>query len=145
MTQFAAGTHKVVAGEFKFGETNNKSPYVAVILTGEGGETISATFFLTEKAYPKSAESLRTLGWTGENLETLDGLGSTEAYAVIAMEPSYKDPSKIYPTVKYINATADGPVGGAKLAVSKELDKSAVRDLAVKFGAAKSKKPGVPF
>lgn len=145
-----AGTHPIKAtGDFKFGTSEKtNTPYVAVVVEiTDGpckGETASRSFFLTEKAFKMSEESLRTLGWDGEDLQTLDGLGTTNAFGVFAAEPSYNDPTKTYVNLKFVNATAEGRSGGG-LNVSKEMAAGDIRDLAVRFGKTSSKKKDVPF
>jgi hypothetical protein len=145
-----AGTHPIKGVAFKFGYTDqNNTPYVAVVVEitdgPSKGETLSRSFFLTEKAFANTELSLRAMGWDGSDLTSLDGFGTTECFGVFAMEASYKDPTKSFMNLKFVNATAEGGGKGGGLNVTKEMAPGDLNDLAVRFGKKSAKKKDVPF
>jgi hypothetical protein len=78
MTEFVEGWHKGRAVATGIGYTEGGTPQVAVLLrvnddcsSGDGGRTITAYLYLSEKAAPYSIESLRAMGWTGSDLSEL--------------------------------------------------------------------------
>lgn len=76
-----AGTYraKAIAGSEQYGMTKGGNDQVAVDLKLETGDVVTAFLVFSEAAAPYSVQRLRALGWEGDNLAQLDGLGTTTA------------------------------------------------------------------
>jgi hypothetical protein len=74
-------------------------------------------------------ESLRYLGWEGDDLTDLRGLGSSLAQAVIEHRPNAE--GKVFAEVRWINALG----GGAKIADESRVTGSAAKALAQRFSS----------
>jgi hypothetical protein len=123
------------------GETKSGVPYVAVLLEvvdGEfAGETSYWNAYLSDKAAEFSLAGLKVLGWDGEDLTTLDGLGTGVAEVVFQSE-TYNGKTSVRP--RFINEVGKRP--GMKIKGSLGDDRR--REIAEKFGAVK-KQAGPAF
>ena len=104
------GTYKARAEEGALTPTSKGDPQVAVLLrlldggAGIEGQLITWYGSFSEKAVDRTLDSLRLLGWTGDDVSDLSGLTGTtaEVRAVIAQEPDQE--GKVRTRVKWINA-----------------------------------------
>lgn len=86
------GRYKCRATEGALSETNDGKPQVAVdiVITEEEcdytGQHRTWYGSFTEKSQDRTLQSLRLLGWQGDDLSNLVGLGDTEAWVTIAHE-----------------------------------------------------------
>lgn len=114
-----AATHEMCSSE--------KAPYVKVTLTVSSGESIewygsfSETKFETGGCVAdRTVDALLLMGWDGDDLVVMRGLGSAEVQIVVVEEPNRE--GKVFPKVKYIN-----PPGGNSSA--KPVEKSELAKL----------------
>ena len=85
------GIYKVRATQnWALSETTKGTPYVRLefdILDGPAkGQKISRDFFLSDKTWEKTVESLRTCGWQGDDVSNLAGVDANEVVAKIVHE-----------------------------------------------------------
>lgn len=115
------GKHKARGTEAALGLTAGGKEEVAValvILDGEhAGDSITWHGYFTEKTQQRTIESLRYLGWEGDNLAVLDGIDRNEVTIVVEHEEGQD--GKTYAKVRWIN----GPGGG--LALKERMDPGA--------------------
>ena len=106
------------------GFTRNNSPQIAVelqITEGESaGQTITWFGYFTEKTEERTLESLRTLGWQGDDLDKLDTV--TGDCSIVVEQETWE--GKTSAKVQWINK-----VGGG-LALSAPMDAGAARAFA---------------
>ncbi len=124
--KFPAGKYaaRAVPDSGRLGKSNQKgTDYVSVeceILQPEGfgGQTITWTGWLTEKAGDRTIDTLRLMGWDGDSFENLTGFGSAQfELAIEGEEYNGNTDSKI----KFVN-----PLPTA-------MDADYVKSLAMKF------------
>lgn len=101
-----SGTFTIKGVRGMLGFTNSGKEQVAVELSvvDEGdffGERITWYGYFTELTFDRTLESLRILGWNGDDLSDLSGIDQNEAQAVIE-EEEYD--GKLRLKVKWINA-----------------------------------------
>lgn len=114
------------------GKTRGGKPQIAVELELLEGPNTGARptwygyFGPSEAAFERTVESLRLLGWLGDNFEQLDGIGSTTVYAVIAHE-EHPDTGEVRARVQWINSSEGGP------ALTARLDAGEVRNFAAEM------------
>lgn len=141
-----AGRYKARGVEGALSTTSKGNPQVAVLLeiTQDGphkGETYTWYGHFTEKTEERTFESLRYLGWAGDDLTDLRGIDANEVSITIGHEED--EGGKTYPRVRWINAAGGG------LAIKDRMDDTAARAFAARMrGAAvasraKSAKPPV--
>jgi len=126
---------KALGGQFDETSTK-KTEFVKVCFkTVETGEIVYWTGWLTEKARERTYESLTHLGFNAD-VKLLHGeifdethLSDKEVEIEVVVEPGYKDPSKEYASVRWVN-----PVGG----VSKFTGKG-VQITGIKAGMAQAR------
>lgn len=101
-----AGTFTVkgVRGALGYTNTGKEQVGVELCVVDDGeffGERITWYGYFTEKTFDRTIESLRILGWDGDDLSDLTGLDRNEAQAVIE-EDEYD--GKLRLKVQWINA-----------------------------------------
>jgi hypothetical protein len=99
-----AGTFNARGVSAGLGFTSNGAPQVAVELKvldeGFVGETITWFGYFTEGTHERTIESLRTLGWKGDDLDNLDGIADNDVRIVLD-EEEYDGKTRL--KVKWIN------------------------------------------
>jgi hypothetical protein len=124
------GSYKARAEEGTLGETAGGNPQVAVLLRllngGPGVEQQLVTWYgsFGDKSVDRTIESLRHLGWKGDDLSDLQGLGETEVTVVIAHEADLQGQPRA--RVKWINA-------GGGLALKTRMDAGSAKAFAEKM------------
>lgn len=115
-----AGDYIARAIKVELGETTNGDPQViATFRVSEGpeaGQEVMWFGFLfgkdaekAEKNQRRTLESLRYMGFQGDDLDTLEQqILDNEVQIVVEMKPGYKDPSKEYPSVRFVNRIGGG-------------------------------------
>jgi hypothetical protein len=98
------GTYRAKAVSWDLGETDNKNEQIAVefeILTPDA-EMPRLTWygFFTEKTWERTIESLRYMGWEGDDLGNLSALGTNEVDLVVD-EEEYN--GKVQTRVRWVN------------------------------------------
>lgn len=101
----AGGKYRARGMSGGLGYTNGGAPQVAVELQivedGEfNGETITWFGYFTEDTEDRTMESLRILGWKGDDLSNLEGVGDNDVRIVIE-EEEYQ--GQVRSKVKWIN------------------------------------------
>lgn len=101
----AAGTYRVRGVDGALGMTGTGKEQVGVeleILEGDAkGQRITWRGYFTDGTFDRTIESLRHLGWQGNDLADLRGINANEAVAVIEHE-QYE--GKLRARVQWINA-----------------------------------------
>lgn len=120
-----AGTYRAHATRAELGETKKGDPQVAVtfriIDDGEAaGQELTWYGYFTEKTKARTLESLVHAGWDGDDIDTLDGLGTTEVSIVVAHE-EYN--GRTSARIQWVNA-----IGGSVL--QKPMDSDAKKQFA---------------
>jgi hypothetical protein len=134
------GTYSAKAIEAALGRAGTGTEQIAVRLRITSGEHEGAeiTFYgyFSEKATQRTLESLRHLGWTSDDITSLEGLGDTEASIVIEHEEDQRT-GEPRPRVKWVN----GP--GSGLAMKERLAPGEAKALAARLkGAAIASRGG---
>ncbi len=106
-----SGTYVARAVEGQLGHSKQGTERVAVRFeivepADVAGQSIIWDGWLTEKAFDRTVESLRAAGLTGDDLATLDGLGSQNVELVLA-EEEYQ--GEVRTKVKWVNRLGGGP------------------------------------
>jgi hypothetical protein len=138
------GRYKARCVEAALSKTSTGREQVAALLEvtqGEhAGEQLTWYGHFTDKTTERTFESLRHLGWEGDDLTDLRGIDANEVSVVIEHEEGQD--GRTYPRVKWINGNGGG------LAVKERLDDAAARAFAARMkGAAiasRSKNGGAP-
>ena len=82
--------HARATSNWTLSETTRGTPYVRLefdLLDGAAkGQKLSRDFFLSDKTWEKTVESLRTCGWTGDDVSNLAGVESNEVVAKVVHE-----------------------------------------------------------
>lgn len=133
MAVLCEGTHTVYVTRTNLGgDEQGKTPFVAVGFDNGEGATITAYLYLSEKAWPIAAKSLKTLGWdpiaNGMQFDQLDADPSPIAgnqVDIVVEEEMYE--GKLRSKVKWIN-----PVGGL---VPERMDPTQARSFAARLKA----------
>jgi hypothetical protein len=83
-----AGTYRGrgVEGSEQYGATKNGADQVVVDLQLETGEVVSTFLYFSEAAAPHSVKRLRALGWAGDDLADLRGIGTQDVDVRISYE-----------------------------------------------------------
>lgn len=130
-------TYRAKAALWDLGETGSGAEQVAVefIILTEGADIDRITWFgyFTDKTWERTIESLRYMGWKGQDLSQLDGLDANEVDLVIDDE-TYE--GKTRAKVQWVNR-----VGGLALKAPLSGDKrkafaASMRDKIKTFDAA---------
>lgn len=126
-----AGRYRARATEAALGLTRKGGEQVAValsIIDGEcAGESLTWFGFFSEKTADRTIESLRTLGWVGDDLSDLTGVDSNEVEIVVEHE-EYEGRSQV--RVKWINRS------GAALGLKERMDPGAAKAFAAQMRGA---------
>ena len=90
-TLIPEGSYRARAGAAALGTAKTGTEQVAVEIIllegpGAGSRLTWYGYFNSDANIERAVESLRLLGWQGNDLDALDGLGSTEVFAVIGHE-----------------------------------------------------------
>ena len=122
------GTLKARGVEAALGFANTGTEQVAVLLdvTDRDGEVHQLTWygFFTEKTTERTFESLRALGWNGEDLFDLSGITANEVSVVVEHEED--DRGKVHAKVRWIN-------GGGGLAMKARMDAGQAKAFAARM------------
>lgn len=108
-----SGSYKAKAVDWGFNTTRNGNPELviefAVPMPDGSKEMQFAHLYFTEGAFDRAVESLRIMGWKGEELSELDnkggGIDANEVSLEIEME---KYEGKVTPKVQWINSGSGG-------------------------------------
>lgn len=108
------------------GKTSNGNPQVAVeleITEGERqGDTLTWYGYFTDKTEERTIQSLRLLGWEGDDLSSLIGIDQNEV-TIVVEEEEYD--GQVREKVKWIN--------GGGLAMKETMDDGAAKAFAAKM------------
>lgn len=86
---------KAIAGSEQYGETSNGNDQIVIDLDLlDIGEKVSTFLVFSDKSAPYSLERLRALGWKGNDLANLDGIGTNEVDVEVKYE-TYKGEEKM--------------------------------------------------
>ena len=122
MAKITPGAYVACAKGFDFGWTKNHSEQVAVCLEIVGGDWDGAELtwwgYFTEKTQARTLEALRYMGWQGDDLEAMTGLGSIQCQIVV--EDELGQDGKTYPRIRWVNRLGGG--GRVKLAQPMDAD-----------------------
>jgi hypothetical protein len=78
---------KGIEGQEQYGYSSNGNPELIVRLSVPAlSRQLSTALYLTPDAYPYSVERLRSLGWEGDDLRNLKGIGQNEVDIQITYE-----------------------------------------------------------
>lgn len=112
------GRHAAIPRSFQFGYAGEDDKPQAVIgfeIVGDNdpyaGWTITAFCFLHDKSWERSIESLRHMGWTGDNLEELPALcaaGQLVEVEIVVEHETFQ--GEVSAKVKWINKAGGGMV-----------------------------------
>lgn len=105
------GKYRARAIEGAIGETSTEKEQVTVLfeLLDVPGKTITWYGYWTEATWERTIEALRTMGWTGSDIDDLSELSDPsmpEVYLVIDQEPNEK--GVLREKVKWVNKSAGG-------------------------------------
>lgn len=126
------GRYKARALEGALGRAGTGSEQIAVLLEITEGEhkghQLTWYGYFTEKTVDRTFESLRHLGWEGDDLTDLRGIESNEVTIVVELE--YDRDGEQHARVKWINSPGSG------LAMRERLDDAAARVFAQRMKGA---------
>lgn len=119
MSTIQPGRHAVTVIAAEVGESKNKgTPGVFFTFRDAGGDTIEGTLWLSENAFERSVNTLRTAFGFDDNFDTIAGqLIDKECSITVEMEDD--DKGREWPRVKWINparSAASKPAAGGLLA-----------------------------
>lgn len=117
------GKHKARGIEAALGYTSKGTEQIAVLLETEHGEITWYGYF-SEKTADRTLESLRYLGWEGDDLSDLSGISANEVTIVVEHEAD--EDGRTHPRVRWINRA-----GG--LAMKEAMDEKATRAFAARM------------
>lgn len=104
-------TATVVSADFYYTKNGNEAVAIGLQIDNDNpevaGEVVSWRGFFTEKALKQTIKSLRTIGWEGNDLSTIDKTIGHRVSVVVEME---EFEGKQYPRVQWIN-----PLGGMSI------------------------------
>lgn len=125
------------------GKTSGGSPQVAVeleILSGpDAGHSITWFGYFTEKTQQRTIESLRHLGWKGDDLSALDGIDANEVSIEIHHE-EYNGEQQA--KVKWINASGGLAMRDAMGAADAKAFAQSMRGAVIQANAAAKQRGG---
>lgn len=103
------GWHEVRVTECKEDESNDK-PFIQVTFENNVGESLDKRLYVTEKSFGFLKPFLEAVGVNTDNEFDLNpnGLVNRRLRVKVAMEPSYKDPSKSYAAVVEYEPAGEG-------------------------------------
>jgi hypothetical protein len=101
--------------------------------------------WLTDKTLERTVESLRTMGWKGEDLtEIADGAGGLDANEVSLVVQDEEYNGKWYPRVQWVNASRGATIQGQLKGDAVKSFAAQMREKIRAIGAASGAKPGAP-
>lgn len=111
MSQIQAGRYAAEATAANVGESKTKgTPGVFLTFQIDGGGTIDATLWLSEKAFERSVEVLREVFGFDDNFDTVEGqIVGKRCSITVEMEADKNDSTKFWPRVKWINPEREAP------------------------------------
>src|SRR5688500_1276083 len=126
------GTYTAKGVEAKLGFTAAGKEQVAVRLRLSSGEGITYFGYFTEKTTERTLESLRHLGWAGEDLFDLSGIDQNEVEIVVEHEEYETDSGELKTSakVRWINA-----IGGGGIAMKSTMDVAQAKAFAQRMKA----------
>lgn len=122
---------RAVAREWAFGKSKEKgTDYISVAFEilepeEERGAPVPWNGYFTDKTAKRTLEALRYCGWKGDDLTSLDGMGTQEVALVVELE-DYD--GKQYPKVAWVNR-----LGGAGVRIEKPMDDREKKQLAARM------------
>lgn len=126
------GNYKAKGVEGALGRTSSGKEQLAVLLeiiSGDfAGEQFTWYAHFSDKTIERDFESLRHLGWVGDDLTDLTGIDANEVS--IKIEHEEGTDGKVRPRVRWINAN------GAGLAMKDRMDAQAARAFAARMRTA---------
>lgn len=126
------GKYKARGVEAALGMTKSGNEQIAVLVEithGDyAGDQLTWYGHFTDKTTERTFESLRALGWEGDDLMDLRGIGSNEVTIVIEHEEG--NDGRVRARVKWINS------GGGGLAMKERLDEGSARAFAARMKGA---------
>ena len=136
-----AGNYTAKAtGSFDFGTAAQGTEQVAVeveILEGEHSGNFMTWFgYFTERTSERTVESLRLLGWQGEDITKLEGLGSRRVSIVVEHE-EYQ--GKTSAKIQWVNR-----LGGLGVKLKAPMDDAAKRKFSARMKSFAKAKPALP-
>ena len=124
-------------------ETGNEE--IRVLFGLEGGQTITWRGYFTEKTAERTIESLRYMGWQGDDITNVDGLDANEVQLVIKHE-EYQGKTQV--KVAWVNRLSGVFVGTPMDASRKQAFAQRMKGLVLATkgaaGAAPTRAPGGP-
>jgi hypothetical protein len=104
-----AGKYSAKAKTWTLGESSNGKEMLEVVfaITSPGpyqGMTITARLFFTEKTFDRTVESLRYMGWKGDDLAKIEGL--TSEVEIDVGHEEYQGETQV--RVKWVNRLKGG-------------------------------------
>jgi hypothetical protein len=136
-----AGNYTAKAtGSFDFGTSTGGTEQVAVeveILEGpEAGRCMTWFGFFTDKTTERTVESLRLLGWQGDDITKLEELGSRRVSIVVEHE-EYQ--GQVRAKIQWVNR-----LGGLGVKLKAPMDDAARRKFAARMKGFAKAKPALP-
>lgn len=138
------GKYPAICRSIQFGETSTGKEQAAIEFEligdhADSGQSITAFLFFTEKTLSRTVESLRHLGWTGDDLSELPALAADgklgQEVEIVVDHEEYE--GKVSAKVKWINRP-----GGGSIKLEKPLDDAGLRTFAARMKASiRSAKP----
>jgi hypothetical protein len=123
-----AGRYKARGVEGALGVAKNGTEQIAVLVEVAEGERAGARLtwfgFFTEKAIDRTFESLRHLGWQGDDITDLSGIDANIVEIIVEHEPD-QNSGEMRPKVRWINRS-----GGGGIAMKDRMDPNAAASLA---------------
>ena len=120
-----AGNYRAVAvaGSEQYGQTKNGNDQVVLSMTLlDIGEQVSVFLYFSDAAAPHSIKRLRRAGWSGDDLSSLVGLGSTECEVTVKYE-EYNGEQKMRAEIS----------SGGTITLETQLDDKAKKAFGAKF------------
>lgn len=126
------GKYPARATQWDLGFASTGSEQIAVLFEITAGEELGRSItwygYFTDATYERTVESLRTMGWQGNDLATIDGLDAHEVQIVVEHEPDDKGgPPRA--RVKWVNKL------GGSLALKTVMDDRQKQEFARKMKA----------
>lgn len=136
------GTFRARAKQWELGESSTGKEQIGVLfdILTEGAEFSQVSWYgyFTEGAIARTIESMRHMGWKGEDLEHLEDLGANEVELVVD-EEEYE--GKLYTKVKWVNRVGGlamkAPLAGEKKKAFAAAMKTKIRAIDAAAGVRK--------
>lgn len=125
------GTYKARAYDAALGVSSKGTEQIAVafrVTEGDyAGQSITYYGFFSEKTVDRTLESLRHMGWTGDDLTSLDGIDANEVEIVVDHEEDQQ--GEMRARVRWVNKPGSG------LAMKERMSPQAAKAFAAKMKA----------